>query len=57
MKKQNEIEEMKKQISGKISVIGDKVRSCDFRSTEYEMYGRECAKLTAQYNILLEVLK
>lgn len=57
MKTQNEIEEMKKQISDKIRIIGDKARSCDFRSTEYEMYDREYAKLTAQYNIILEVLK
>lgn len=57
MKTQSEIEEIKEGISNKISIVGDKARYCSFGSDEYEMYDREYAKLTAQYNILLEVLR
>lgn len=57
MKTKLEIENMKKEIAEKISIIGDKARSQAFGSAEYDMYDREYAKLTAQYNILLEVLK
>lgn len=57
MKTQREVEQMKAEISKKIEVTGEKARSSQFNSYEREVYNREYAKLTAQYNILLEVLK
>lgn len=57
MKTQQEIEKMKEGVNNKIEIIGNKARACVFGSAEYEMYDREYAKLIAQYNILLDVLK
>ena len=58
MKTQHEIEKMKDEIQKKIDIVGGKARSVNVvGSPEWENYDRQYAKLTAQYNILLEVLK
>lgn len=57
MKTQYEVEQMKEEVQRKIDAMSEKARSVQFGSTEWEMYDREYAKYTAQYNILLEVLK
>lgn len=57
MKTEQQVIEMKAEISRKIDAMGEKARSVQFGSAEWQMYDREYAKYTAQYNILLEVLK
>lgn len=57
MKTQREVEQLKQSVQNKIDSMGERARACKFGSDEWEMYDREYAKLTAQYNILLEVLK
>lgn len=57
MKTEHEIKAMLNNISQKIENTGKKCNESKRYSAEWEMYDREYAKLTAQYNILLEVLK
>lgn len=59
MKTQKEIEDMRMQIQEKISTISLKANTAYQESDEvaFNRYDREYAKLVAQYNILLEVLR
>ncbi len=57
MKTQQEIEDMKERISKRISEQTVKCNNLDHSSMEWYEADRHYAKLTAQYNILLEVLK
>ena len=57
MKTQKEIEDMKSKIQERISETANLCNSLDHSSMEWYEADRQYAKLTAQYNILLEVLK
>mgnify|MGYP003616745013 CR=1 FL=1 len=57
MKTENEVRGLLNQVSQKIENTRNKCNEKKRFSAEWEMYDREYAKLTAQYNILLEVLK
>lgn len=59
MKTEYEIEQMKVEVQEKISKVSMKARLAWDESNEtlYQHYDREYAKLVAQYNILLEVLR
>lgn len=57
MKTQREIEQMKEEIQGRTEKTGAICNSLDHASVEWYESDRAYAKLIAQYNILIEVLK
>lgn len=57
MKTQKEIEKMKEEIQGRIEKTGAICNRLGHASAEWYESDRAYAKLIAQYNILIEVLK
>lgn len=57
MKTQQEIEDMKAKIQERIGETASLCNRLDHSSMEWYEADRQYAKLIAQYNILLEVLK
>ena len=56
MKTKVQVEHMLCEIRGRISVAQAKAQEAEHLSDAYSYCDRQCGKLVAQYNILLEVL-